>query len=76
MSAGALADTVVVQKSGNEGAGDFLLKRIVEKLGNRLRALVIDRDGREQKIYITADDVVEIKRGLWVIRPGTYQTDI
>jgi hypothetical protein len=70
------ADTITVDKIQSDNSHNFVLKQIVEKLGNRLRALVIDRDGREQHIYITSEDAIEIKRGLWVIRPGTYQTEI
>jgi hypothetical protein len=73
-----LADTITVDRIQSEGSEthNFVLKKIVEKMGNRLRALIIDRDGREQSIYITSEDAIEIKRGLWVIRPGTYQTEI
>lgn len=53
----------------------LVLKRIVEKVGNRMRALVVDHDGHESQIYINSEDAVEIKRGLWMIRPGVYQSE-
>ena len=72
----AFADTVHVGSLQADGSHAVVLKKIVEKLGNKLRALVIDSEGREQQIYITSDDAIEIKRGLWVIRPGNYPTEI
>ena len=72
----AFAENVVVDQIQSDNSHNMVLKKIVEKIGNRLRALVIDREGREQHIYITSEDAVEIKRGLWVIRPGTYQIEI
>lgn len=54
------------------GSSGLVLKH-VEKVGNRIRAQIIDHDGRESQIYINSDDAVEFKRGLWVIRPGIYQ---
>ncbi len=65
-------ETLVVGKIEAETSRNVVLKKIVEKTGNRLLAQVIDREGREHHIYITGEDAVEIKRGLWVIRPGTY----
>jgi hypothetical protein len=70
------AETLVVGKIEAETAHNVILKKIVEKKGSLLLAQVVDREGREQHIFITGDDAVEIKRGLWVIRPGTYQIDI
>jgi hypothetical protein len=75
-SVSVFAETVHVGNVQPDGSHALVLKKIVEKSGNRLRALVIDSEGREQQIYITSDDAIEIKRGLWVIRPGNYQTEI
>lgn len=69
------ADTVTVGKTQSDGSHEILLKRIVERVGDHLlRALVVDQDGHEQQLLLTADDVYEAKRGLWVVRPGVYQT--
>jgi hypothetical protein len=55
----------------------YTLKRILGQVGSSsLNALVIDGQGQERNLVITRDDVVEVKRGLWVLRPGNYQTDI
>ena len=75
-AANCYAETVVVDTIRSDTSKNCVLKKIVEKIGNRLRALVIDREGKEQQIYIISEDAIEIKRGLWVIRPGTYQTEI
>lgn len=76
-AAPGFADTVVVERIQADNSHNFLLKRILEKVGGRLlRALVIDTEGHETHLYITAEDAIEIKRGLWVLRPGTYQTEI
>ena len=76
MGASGFAETITVEKIQTDNSRNFILKQIVEKIGNQLRALVIDQNGREQRIYITSDDAIEVKRGLWVIRPGAYQTEI
>jgi hypothetical protein len=72
----AAAETITVGQVEPGNSRNLVLKKIVEKMGNRLLALVVDSEGREQHIYITGDDAVEIKRGLWIIRPGIYQIDI
>jgi hypothetical protein len=72
----AFAETMTVGRLESDNSRNMVLKKIVEKIGNRLLALVVDREGREQHIFITGEDAVEIKRGLWLIRPGTYQIDI
>lgn len=72
----ARAETLTIKNTHSDGASSYLLKRIVENLGNRLRALIVEPNGHERRIILTADDVIEIKRGLWVVRPGVYQTDI
>lgn len=69
-------ESLVVGKIVVETSHNVVLKRIVEKKGSLLLAQVVDGEGLEQHIFITGDDAVEIKRGLWVIRPGTYQIDI
>jgi hypothetical protein len=75
-SAPVFAETMTVGRIEADNSRNMVLKKIVEKIGNRMLALVVDREGREQHIYITGEDALEIKRGLWVIRPGTYQIDI
>jgi hypothetical protein len=72
----ALAETMTVGQLDADNSHNMVLKKIVENMGSHLLALVVDREGREQQIFITVEDAVEIKRGLWVIRPGTYQIDI
>jgi hypothetical protein len=75
-SVGALAETVTVQAIDPDNSKNVVLKKIDQKVGNRLRVVVIDREGHEQHISISSEDAIEIKRGLWLIRPGIYQIEI
>lgn len=73
----AQGETLTIAPPTAKAQTAFHLKRILAKVSDRIfRGLIVGLDGGEQQIYLTADDVFEVKRGLWELRPGTYQTAI
>lgn len=70
-SAGAWSEPLVV----DEFDGEYVVKHIVARIGEKMRALVADDEGHISQIVISSGDAREAKRGRWVLRPGTYPSD-
>ena len=60
--------------SGEE-SGEYVIKHIVDRVGERIRALVTDSDGNLRQIVFFEADAREKSRGLWVVRAGSYPSE-